>query len=152
MVNGTDMILDGSIMPTFEDITGYMNMPARKLWLELNSFIQEKYAASPKLTYSKCSAKPGWNIKYQKSGKSLCTLYPEKDGFVVLIVITLDMLPVVEAMGDELSTEVLHIAKTASPFNGTKWLMITVLDEKILSDVKQLMILKHETKSAAANK
>jgi hypothetical protein len=150
LLNGTDMILDGGIMPTFEDITDYINMPARKLWLEMNSFIQEKYAASPKLTYSKCSAKPGWNVKYQKSGKSLCTLYPEKDGFEVLLVIKLDMFPIVEAMGDELSPEVLHIAKAASPFNGTKWLMIPVLDDKILSDVKQLMVLKYGTKGAAA--
>ncbi|WP_423245054.1 DUF3788 family protein [Heliorestis acidaminivorans] len=26
------------------------------------------------MTYSKCSAQPGWNVKYKKSGKSLCTL------------------------------------------------------------------------------
>ena len=32
--------------------------------------------------------------------KSLCTLYPEKDSFVVLIVITLDLLPVIEGLSD----------------------------------------------------
>ncbi|KAB2952754.1 DUF3788 family protein [Heliorestis acidaminivorans] len=36
--------------------------------------MEEAYQAKPHITYSKCSAQPGWNVKYKKSGKSLCTL------------------------------------------------------------------------------
>jgi hypothetical protein len=80
-----DLILDGSHMPDYDEIAGYINPPAQELWKQVNSFIQERYKASPKTMYSKCSGKPGWNVKYQKSGKSVCTLYPEKDGFVALV-------------------------------------------------------------------
>jgi hypothetical protein len=72
-----DIILDGSHMPAYDEIVDYINLPAQELWRQINHFIQQRYSATPKIMYSKCSGKPGWNVKYQKSGKSLCTLYPE---------------------------------------------------------------------------
>lgn len=119
-----------------------MKGSAQALWQDINSFIQEKYKASPKIAYSKCSAKPGWNVKYQKSGKSLCTLYPEEEGFVALVVILLDLVPIIETMSREFETEILNTLKTAKPFNGTLWLMIPVNKEAVLNNVKQLLLLK----------
>ena len=141
-----DIIRDVSHMPAYDEIVDYINMPARELWRHINHFIQQRYKASPKIMHSICSAKPGWNVKYQKSGKSLCTLYPEKDCFVSLIVITLDLLPVIEALSEEFTAETLRKIRTAKPFNGTLWLMLQVESELQLSDVKQLLLLKHETK------
>lgn len=73
-------------MPSFEDIERYIGKGA-PLWLELLAYIEKAYQAQPKITYSKCAAQPGWNVKYQKSGKSLCTLYPMKDFFIALVVV-----------------------------------------------------------------
>lgn len=141
MVSG-DLILDACHTPTYDEINNYVNVSAQFLWDDINSFIQEKYKASPKITYSKCSAKPGWNVKYQKSGKSLCTLYPEKEGFVALVVISPDMVPVIEAMAREFETEVLKTIKSAKPFNRTLWLMIQVNRDAVLNNVKKLLLLK----------
>ncbi|MDD3705485.1 MAG: DUF3788 domain-containing protein [Clostridiaceae bacterium] len=139
-----DLMLDGSHMPEYDEIVGYMNLPARNLWENINNFIQQRYKSSPKIMYSSCSGKPGWNMKYQKSGKSICTLYPEKDGFVVLIVVTLDLMPVIEALSEEFSEETLQTIRTAKPYNGTKWLMLQVKNDLQLEDVKQLISLKQE--------
>lgn len=139
-----DLMLDGSHMPEYDEIVGYMNLPARNLWENINNFIQQKYKSSPKIMYSSCSGKPGWNMKYQKSGKSICTLYPEKDGFVVLIVVTLDLMPVIEALSEEFTEETLQTIRTAKPYNGTKWLMLQVKNDLQLEDVKQLISLKQE--------
>ncbi|MDO7787361.1 DUF3788 domain-containing protein [Desulforamulus aquiferis] len=138
-----DLILDASFTPTYEDICCYMNKAVQEGWQEMNAFIQQSYKASPKLAYSKCSAKPGWNIKYKKAGKSICTLYPEKDGFIALVVISLDLVPLVEAMTNEFETEVLETVRTAKPFNGTKWLMIQVTNDSVLNNVKRLILLKN---------
>ena len=147
-----DIILDGSHMPAYDEIVGYINLPAQELWRQINHFIQERYKISPKIMYSTCSAKPGWNVKYQKSGKSLCTLYPEKDSFVSLVVITLDLLPVIEALSEEFTEEVLQTIRTAKPFNGTLWLMLQVKSDLVLNDVKQLLLLKHETQRVPVSK
>lgn len=139
-----DLILDGSRAPEFAELTGYINGPAAVLWQEFNSFVQENFKSSPKITYSVCSGKPGWNVKYQKSGKSICTVYPERGSFVVLVVITLDLLPLVEAM--EPAPPIPEIIRTAKPFNGTLWLMIPVTGETVLESVKELLLLKHTAK------
>lgn len=142
----TDLILDGSHAPDFDEISGYIGEAGQKLWQGINSFLQERYKALPNIAYSKCSAKPGWNVKYQKSGKSLCTLYPERDGFIALVVITLDLLPVIEELSDQFETEVMDTVRSARPFNGTKWLMIQVRKSEVLDNVKQLLLLKKRVK------
>ena len=139
-----DLILDGSHMPEYDEIVEYINFPARNFWENINGFIQQRYKSSPRITYSVCSGKPGWNMKYQKSGRSICTLYPVRDGFVVLIVVTLDLLTVIEAISGELTEETLQTIRSAKPFNGTKWLMLQVKNDLQLEDVKQLISLKQE--------
>lgn len=144
-----DLILDGSHAPDYDEITDYIGEPGRSLWQDFNRFVQEKYKAAPKIMYSVCSGKPGWNVKYQASGKALCTLYPEKDGFVALIVITLDLVPILEAMSDDFEKEVMDIVLSARAFNSTKWLMLRVDREAVLGNMKQLLLLKHEVKKAS---
>ncbi|MFZ5642891.1 MAG: DUF3788 domain-containing protein [Bacillota bacterium] len=138
-----DLILEAGYSPTYDEIVDYMSEPAQALWQELISFIRQEYKASPKIMYSKCSAKPGWNVKYQKSGKSLCTIYPERDGFVVLVVISLDLVPVIQAMSGVFEKEILDLVERATPFNGTKWLMIQAGSDKIVNNVKDLLLLKY---------
>lgn len=139
------MILNALQEPDFEQISGYINPQVRNLWLEFNHFITEKYGAKHKITYSKCSGKPGWNVKYQKSGKSICTLYPEKECFIALVVVTLDLIPIIEAVSSQLEESVLNTIRSAKPFNGTLWLMIRVDNKAVLENVKQILLLKHGT-------
>lgn len=92
----SDFIANQIHTPTFEEITGFIQPPARGLWQDFNNPLQTQYKSSAKITYSTCAAKPGWDIKYQKLGKSLCTLYPEKECFTALVVLPVDLVEVVE--------------------------------------------------------
>ena len=142
-MNDNDLILDASHKPAFEELSGYIEEPALSWWLDLNVYLQNTYKAKPKMSFSKCSMQRGWNVKYQKSGKSLCTLYPEKESFIVLIVIKLEMIPIIEAMENDFEPVVIDLVKSARPFNGTKWLMIRVENEAILKNARELLVLKH---------
>jgi len=112
------------------------------LWQDMNSFIQQELKASPKITYSKYSTKPGWNVKYQKSDQTICTLYPEKEGFSALVVFPQNMVPLLDAISGELEPEILEIIKSAIPLNDTLWLMIRINRATVLKNVKQLLQLK----------
>ena len=140
------MLYDAGYTPSSEEITAFINEPARSWWHDMNIFIQERFRVSPKIAYSKCAAKPGWNVKYGKSGKSLCTLYPEEQSFTALVVITLDLEPVIEAMSDVLEPVIMEIVRSSRPFNGTKWLMIPVTSKQVQDNVAQLLLLKYEMK------
>ena len=139
-----DLILDANNALVYEDVFGYINEPALTWWKALNTFIQQKYHVSPKVSYSKCTAQKGWNIKYQISGKSLCTLYPEKESFIILIVIKLELVEFIESMASSYDPSVMKIVRNARPFNGTKWLMIRVESEAIMKNVRDLLVFKLE--------
>ena len=119
------------------------------LFEELDEHIRETYKVKPKLAYSGCAMDggmwKGWNIKYKKSGKSLCTLYP-KQGYLQLLV-TIGARGVNEA-------ELLMPSCTAyvqelwgqSEFHGSRYLGIELRDENVLSDVKNLIEIRAKTK------
>lgn len=138
-----DLILNSLYNPTFQEITEYIEVPYRGLWESLNNHIKTQYNSTPRIFFSTCSGKPGWNVKYQKSGKSLCTLYPEKEGFVALIVLSLELGKTINSM-EGFDKEVKTLIQNAKPFNGTLWLMINVNKEIILKNVKEMLQLKQE--------
>jgi len=141
-----DLILDAFSAPTYDDISSFFNKPTRTLWQDLNSFIQAKYQITPKIEYSKCSLQMGWNVKYKKAGKSLCTLYPASDHFIALLVIKSAMIPVLESSATQFDPYILDLIKATRPMNGTLWLMIKVDNKAILENVKQLLLLKQAPK------
>lgn len=79
-----DSLYKQNHQPTLKEVSGYIN---NKLWEDLNYFLRETYKTDPELSYSQCSMQRGWNVKYRKSGKSLCTLYPMEGYFIALVVI-----------------------------------------------------------------
>lgn len=75
--------------PTEAEIRDFIEAEVFTLFSDLDNYLRESYKAKPKLAYSSCSMDNnlwrGWNIKYQKSGKSLCTIYPQQGYFMVLV-------------------------------------------------------------------
>ena len=140
-MNKTDPVMDSGYTPTLDEIGNYIGGAAGNRWHELNQYLEKTFNVKPKTSYSICSGKPGWNFKYQKSGKALCTLYPEKDRFIVLVVVTLALIENLEKTGyaDPFIWEIIEEAK---PFNKTKWLMIPVEDQSGLESIIELLHLK----------
>jgi hypothetical protein len=137
-----DLIHNSKSFPTFDQISEYINPPTRAVWLNMNNFILDTFKASPKISYSVCAGKPGWNVKYQKSGKSICTLYPEKDCLIALVVIKLELAALLQQAQPPLHPLILNMMAKSKPFNNTLWLMIPVGDEAVLECVKDLLVQK----------
>ena len=79
-------MLNKEIPPTESDLTDFVGT---ELFSDLHNHLCESYEVRPKPAYSDCAMDKniwrGWNIKYQKNGKSLCTIYPQKGYFLVLV-------------------------------------------------------------------
>jgi hypothetical protein len=111
-------------------------------------YMKDVYNAKPKLTYSVCSGKPGWNVKFQKSGQSFGTLYPEEDSFSVFIVISYKLDPHMEDIFPKLSTGMVELYKQAGDYMKLgKWMMFRIKDENGLTDYKQLVEFKLQLKN-----
>ncbi|MHB8061241.1 MAG: DUF3788 domain-containing protein [Ruminiclostridium sp.] len=113
-----------------------------KLWDELCKFIELNYSLSPLIEYSKCSMQRGWNVKYKKSAKSLCTLYPMDGHFVVLIVIgRIEQIDYEIFIGN--CCEYIRNLYNSTPFScGGRWLMIEVKEQAVLDDIITLIRIR----------
>ena len=72
--------------PTEKEIEDFVQTD---LFNDMNNHMRNVFKVKPKYAYSSCAMDNniwrGWNIKYQKSGKSLCTLYPQQGYFLALV-------------------------------------------------------------------
>lgn len=134
---------NGAQKPSLEAISAYVDSP---LWERLCKHIEMEYQSKPVLEYSRCSMQYGWNVKYKKAGRTLCTLYPMEGYYIALVVIgeherteTELMLP----FSTEYFQQVYHETKTGM---GQKWLMINVADEAVLEDVKRCIAIRRGIK------
>lgn len=136
-------IFTNSNTPTWKQVADYINS---SLWTEFNNQIQTAYQIEPNMAYSSCSMQPGWNIKYKKSGKALCTLYPMSGYFIALVVIGEQEMAEVECLMPFCSNYVQDLFQSTKTGNGQKWLMIEVRNQEILEDVLKLISLRKRPK------
>ena len=139
-------LFDHEHEPSEVQIREFVGTP---LFDELDGHLKETYKVKPKLSYSKCGmdggAWKGWNIKYQKSGKSLCTLYP-KQGYLLLLI-TIGVRGVNEAeLLIPLCTEYIQNLWGKNDFHGSRYLGIELRDKNVLRDVKSLIEIRAKTK------
>lgn len=125
--------------PSTDEIAAYIGSP---LWGELCSWAETSYGIEPLVEHSVCSGAPGWNVKYKKSGRALCTLYPDEGSFTALVTIGAKEAPQAELLLPAFSGYLNELYAHTRVYNGARWLMIRVTDSKILDDVKQLLRLR----------
>lgn len=136
-------LYDNTHPPTDENIQEFIN---NDLWYNITTYLEDTYRTPPKKAYSGCSMQSGWNIKYQKGGKTLCILYPMKGYFIALVVIGMREMNEAELLMP-LCTEYTQILfkQTISGYSG-KWLMLDVKSIDILNDVKRMIALRANNK------
>lgn len=140
-------LFDTDHIPFFEDIRDYIG-EAKPVWDELVLHIEETYKAKRQLDYSKCSAQPGWNVKYKKSSKSLCTLYPMLNYFIALVVVGAKEEDEVElAMEAGVFSKYVKELYQNTAFSAMgRWLMIEVRNKDVLNDIETLIRIRLRSK------
>ena len=128
-----------SQQPTLEQISSYIASP---LWGELCQWAEKSYQIEPKVEHSTCSGAPGWNVKYKKGGRALCTLYPDEGQFTALITVGAKEAPEAELLLPTCSDYIRELFARTQTMNGARWLMIRVTDAQVLEDVKKLIRLR----------
>lgn len=128
---------DPSCTPAPEGLEDYINTP---LWTIFCTYLWETYGARPQYAFSRCGMEYGWNVKFKKGGRALCTVYPRQNYFTVMVVVGRREAPAVEAALPRFCPEVCQIYRDTAEGNGQKWLMIDLEDEDDRYDaVKQLI-------------
>lgn len=128
--------------PTMGDIANYIG-ESKDIWMSLVSYLETNYKAKPKLTYSSCGMKPGWNVKFQKSGQSFGTLYPLENAFDVMIIISYKLDSEMEKILPALSEQTADLYRTAGDYMKIgKWMMLRINNKQVLDDYLKIIAVK----------
>jgi len=126
--------------PTLDDIGEYIGNP---LFRQFCSALKEKYGGREQIDFSACSMERGWNVKFKKSGKSLCTIYPRASFFTAMVVVGRKEKDAVEAIFPECSPALQEIYRQTREVNGQRWLMIDLEDaDEQYRDVLRLIEIR----------
>jgi hypothetical protein len=110
----------------------------RREWEELCRYLASEFQAREELKFY--GTNYGWALRFRKGGKALASLYPDRDGFTVQVV--LPESDVQTAATWELGRNVKEVLENAHPFPEGRWLFVRVKSRKDLLDVRRLIALK----------
>ncbi len=135
-------IQDEGYFPSLEELCGYVRNPLfDRFCLE----IKERFRCREKIEFSSCSWERGWNIKFKKSGKNLCTLYPRESYFTVLVVIGAREKEAAELILPDCTDRLQEIYRQTKEGNGQRWLMVDIEDDdEVYRDVLRFIELRRE--------
>lgn len=131
---------DKNHCPSIEEISEYVRNP---VFMEFCSEIKNTYQCKEKIEYSSCSWERGWNVKFKKAGKSLCTIYPKEGYFTVLIVVGKKEKASVEKILTECTAELQNLYHQTQEGNGQRWLMVDLEDrDSLYNDILRLIQIR----------
>lgn len=131
---------DSTHPPSAAEMSEYIHNP---LWDAFCAYVAETYHVEPAFTFSKCGMEYGWNAKFKKGSRALCTVYPRENFFVVMVVVGRKEKPQTESALPFFCLEVQRIYRETAEGNGQKWLMIPLENEgDAYSDVQNLIKIR----------
>lgn len=136
-------IQDINYTPSIEEINEYVRNDSFKTFCNEMDTV---YEANCKIEFSRCGWEYGWNIKYKKSGKLLCTVYPRENYFTILAAVGRKEKEMVESILPDCSSEIQDIYYNTKEGNGQRWLMIDLeYIGEVYNDVLKLIQILYKT-------
>jgi hypothetical protein len=132
--------------PTPKQIESWMRRRAYGFWTRVSKMIAQSYpdVFTPEWLFG--GKKHGWSLRYKKS-KSFCTLIPQKNRFLLVIVFGANERSKVETIRHKLSVRTRKEYDEATTYHDGKWLLLNVDNEDIVADVERLLAVKRRPKN-----
>jgi len=135
--------------PSLERIASWIGRNALGFWARVSEMITRNYpdVFTPEWLFG--GKRHGWSLRYKKN-KSFCTLIPERNRFLLLIVFGAIERAKVETIKRELSLRTQKDYDEATTYHDGKWLLLNVDHEDIIADVERLLAVKRRPRKARA--
>lgn len=115
-----------SYAPSLEELSEFISNP---LFDEMTAYLSEQCRAKHEMAYSAENFLPGWNVRFFRSGKTLCRLYPKQGFFTALVVVGRKEKTEVELLLPQMSAAMRKLYDKTQEGMGQRWL-ITELKSK----------------------
>lgn len=139
-----DRMTDASVQPDDAAVAEWLGSEFAR-WKQIVEFIDTEYPCvfAPEWLYG--GKKHGWSLRYKKS-KSFCTLIPERDRLVVLIVFGAEERAKAEGILGELESHARSDYEAATTYHDGKWLTLAIDGDDVMRDAERLLRVKRRPK------
>lgn len=128
-------------IPNKEQIESLLGETAMEAWNELIQFVESNYQFDP--VWDEGEKYGGvWEVKYRRSGRTLCAFYVKEGQFTVLVIFGKAERQKFELIQNEFSPEITELYSNTRQYHDGKWLWINVSDMSLVEDIKRLIIIK----------
>jgi len=133
-------IRDKTHKPSEAEMVKFIGDQAKPAWLELRRFIEDNYDVPSETIFYGVTY--GWTVRFRKSGKTLCSFFPEKSGFTVLVTLGRKESEKALSKRDELGSKINELIGSTEQLRDGRWLWINVRTERDTDDLKKLLRIK----------
>lgn len=131
--------------PTETDIITFIsNVEAISAWNQIQEYLETHYDLLVETIYY--GDNYGWVVRYRKSGRTIVSLFPEKDSFSFLIVYGKKEIDKFSTQESEFLPTIVEIFQNTKKLHDGKWLWIRVTDSTNFEDLKKLITIKRRPK------
>jgi hypothetical protein len=127
-------------IPMDVELYSIMGEEKFKVWTEVNSFIEKNYNVES--IWDKGGKTGIYELKYRKSGKTLCALYPRELGIRILIVFGKAEREKFENSRNEFAKYINDFYENTRQYHDGKWLFLDCNDKFSIEDIKKLILIK----------
>lgn len=142
----SERMIDGSQQPSDERVAEFIGRQNAARWADISEFIATNYPGIFNVEWLFGGKKHGWGLRYKKS-KSFCSFVPERGRFRLLLVFGAEERERVEQLLPSLISHFCEDYEKSMTYHDGKWVLVNVDSAKVVSDIKQLLMLKRKPKA-----
>jgi len=143
----TQRMIDGARKPDTRCLSAWIGKANYRRWTQILQYIESSYPGVFVPEWLFGGKKHGWGLRLKKS-RSFCTLIPERNRLLVLIVFGGAERKKAESILEDLGPDVRHAYIEAPTYHDGKWFVLSVGRDEVLEDVWKLLALKRRPKKA----
>jgi len=133
----------GSTAKAYEELLPLLG-DSKSAWDELTAFINQHYEMDEKWDAKKPASNYRNELKYQRGGKTLTTLYLRDGYFEVNIICGKSEMEIFEQRRDEFSPKIQKAYDDVEVCHGQKWMFVELHDNSLLDDIFKLLLIKRK--------
>ncbi len=138
-------MLDRTHKPSEKSIiTHISSKDAVAAWKQIREYLERNYDLASEIIYY--GDKYGWLIRYRKSGRTIVSLFPERNSFSFLLVFGKKEIDKFSGQEFKFVPAIVKIFKNTPKLHDGKWLWIRVTNTANFEDLKQLLSIKRKPK------
>lgn len=132
-------------LPTLEELQSFIGDPAVMVFNRLIAFLDSHYDFTMEIYYG--GKNYGVMVRYRKNGKTLLGVFPERDGFSVVLIYGKKEVALFEKAKPEFSDYLRQIFDSTKQYHDGRWMLIRVEDEQYFDELIKMISIKKKPKS-----